>query len=54
MKAFESEQSFLSTTFLVCLLVALIALLIIASLLIGPAHLSVSQAFDGLIRGTGV
>ena len=54
MKAFESEQSFLSTTFLVCLLVALIALLIIASLLIGPAHLSVSQAFDGLIRGAGV
>lgn len=54
MKAFESEQTFFSTTFMVCLLVALIALLIIASLLIGPAHLSVSQAFDGLIRGTGV
>ena len=39
---------------MVCLLVALIALLIIASLLIGPAHLSISQAFDGLIHGAGV
>lgn len=54
MKAFESEQTFFSTTFMVCLLVALIALLIIASLLIGPAHLSISQAFDGLIHGAGV